>query len=208
MKIKDTRGAVVLESTYCMVIAILMLFFLLSYGFFLYQRTMVYVAANEIAEEVAQTYKLRDVDDASSVTADDVAGVGNYRYSLLYFDFKSKNVSKGKNLAGTRLLQSSLAQDSGGLNVEVKTVRDGLFRQHYEITVSKRYSLLLGKMLSVIQQEDVQTMSTTVYVEGVDVLSYANTIRLQKFAANEVKETFTLANIVNNALSVLSSLGF
>ena len=206
MKLKDTRGAIVLESTYCTVIAILMLFFLMSYGFFLYQRTMVYVAANQIAEEVGQTYKLCDVENASGVTAEDVAGVGNFRYTLRSGSFKSKNISKCLDIAGKRLMQGSLAKDEGGLQVEVKQLSDGWYRQHYEITVSKKYSLLLGKMLSVIQQKDVQTMSTTVYVESVDVLNYTNSVRLEKFALNETKEVTALANIVNNILGTFGNL--
>ena len=93
------------------------------------------------------------------------------------------------------------------MQVEVKQLSDGWYRQHYEITVSKKYSLLLGKMLSVIQQKDVQTMSTTVYVESVDVLNYTNSVRLEKFALNETKEVTALANIVNNILGTFGNLG-
>lgn len=206
MRQDSTRGTIVLESSYCMALSILVVFFLISYGFFLYQRSMVYVAANEIAEEIGQTYKLENVADASSVTADDVANVGNYRYSLCKNSFLSSNLSKGLNLAETRLMKSSLAKDEGGLQVEIRQVADGVFRQHYEITVSKQYSLLLGKLLKEIGQDEKQVMSTTVYVESVDVLSYTNAVRLEKFATNEVKEGFVLANIYNNAIQVLSFL--
>ena len=115
-------------------------------------------------------------------------------------------MSKGLNLAETRLMKSSLAKDEGGLQVEIRQVADGVFRQHYEITVSKQYSLLLGKLLKEIGQDEKQVMSTTVYVESVDVLSYTNAVRLGKFATNEVKEGFVLANIYNNAIQVLSFL--
>ena len=57
MKIKDERGAVLLESTYCILISIIVLMFMVSFGFFLYQNTVVTIVANEAAEEVSQTYK-------------------------------------------------------------------------------------------------------------------------------------------------------
>ena len=59
----------------------------------------------------------------------------------------------------------------------------------------------------MIQQKDVQTMSTTVYVESVDVLNYTNSVRLEKFALNETKEVTALANIVNNILGTFGNLG-
>jgi len=55
MKLKEERGAVILESTYCILISILVLMFLISFGFYLYQNTIVTVTANRIAGEVSQT---------------------------------------------------------------------------------------------------------------------------------------------------------
>lgn len=205
-KLKDMQGAIVLESTYCFVIVVFMMFFLISYGFFLYQRTMVYVVAHEVAEEISQTYKLAGVTDASSVSQTDVTGVGMYRYTFHSTEFNNNNIRKAKMISDSRLMQSSLAKDAGGLKVEVKRIRDGLFRQHYEVTVSKRYSLLLGKMLSLINQEDVQQMETTVYVDSVDVLNYTNNVRLAKYGVNEIKDDISFVHIINNLIGVVYNL--
>lgn len=50
MKIRDERGAVMLESTYCILISIIVLMFMLSFGFFLYQNAVVTIITNEAAE--------------------------------------------------------------------------------------------------------------------------------------------------------------
>ena len=50
MKRRDECGAVVLESTYCILISIFVLMFMLSFGFFLYQNAVVTIITNEAAE--------------------------------------------------------------------------------------------------------------------------------------------------------------
>lgn len=49
MKIRDERGVVMLESTYIL-ISIIVLMFMLSFGFFLYQNAVVTIITNEAAE--------------------------------------------------------------------------------------------------------------------------------------------------------------
>ena len=87
MKIKDERGAVLLESTYCILISIIVLMFMVSFGFFLYQNTVVTIVANEAAEEVSQTYKLRNVADSSSISSSDISGIGKYRYLFIWYNY-------------------------------------------------------------------------------------------------------------------------
>lgn len=50
MKIRDECGVVMLESTYCILISIIVLMFMLSFGFFLYQNAVVTIITNEAAE--------------------------------------------------------------------------------------------------------------------------------------------------------------
>lgn len=120
MKFKDERGAVMLESTYCILISIFVLMFILSFGFFLYQKTTVTIVANEIAEEVSQTYKLRNVSDSSSISSTDISGVGKYRYLFFADNFNSKNEAKAITLANVRLTKTALA-DKAGNSIE-KTI--------------------------------------------------------------------------------------
>ena len=61
-------------------------------------------------------------------------------------------------------------------------------------------------MLSLINQEDVQQMETTVYVDSVDVLNYTNNVRLAKYGVNEIKDDISFVHIINNLLGVVYNL--
>lgn len=206
MKIKDERGTVMLESTYCILVSIIVLMFMLSFGFFLYQNAVVTVVTNEVAEEVSQTYKLRNVADSSSITSSDISGIGKYRYLFFADDFNSKNEAKLNNLANVRLSKTSLAKEEGNITVDVETVVDDIGRRHYEVTVTQKYSFLLGDLLSVIGQSDVETLSRTVYVESSDVLNYVNTVKTTKYGLNELKDHSDLLGLVDSAISLLHSI--
>ncbi len=209
MKMKNgqnERGAIVLESTYCILFAAIMLVFLMSFGFFLYQNVMVTVVANEVAEEVSQTYKLRNVTDSSSVSEADVSSVGKYRYLFFADRFETKNETKAKNLANVRLSKTSLAEDEGALHVDVEPVVDDIGRRHYEVTVRQRYSFMLGKLLSFVGQRDIQTLEKTVYVESSDVLHYINTVKTTQYGINKVKDNSSMLGLIDSTISFLQSI--
>lgn len=209
MNIKDERGAVILESTYCILISILVLMFMMSFGFFLYQKTIVTIVANEIAEEVTQTYKLRNVADSSSISLSDISGVGKYRYLFFKHSFHSKNKEKVNTLANVRLTKTSLAQQEDeldGLSMNIETVVDDIGRRHYKVTVKQKYSFMLGKLLKVINQQDVQILEETVFVESVDVLNYVNTVKVTKYGINKVKDSSAVLGLIDSTISLLHSI--
>jgi len=188
MGTKNERGTVMLESTYCILACIIVILFLMSFGFFLYQQTVVSITANEVAAEVAQTYKLKQVEDSASVTADDIVEVGKYRYLLFKGSFNRANERKAKNLAEVRLSLSSLAKEESGVTVDVKMIPDDIGRRHFQVTVSQKYSFLLGGVLSLIGQEDAQKIEATAYVESFDVLNYMNTIKAARYGLDKMTD--------------------
>lgn len=207
---KDEHGSVMLEATYCILLSIFVLFFFISFSFFLYQKTLVTIITNEIAHEVSQTYKLRDVTDSSSVTASDIVGIGKYRYLFFTNNFERKNEVRAKTITDVRLSKTSLAKEEGGLVVNVETVADDLGRLHYEVTVKQKYSFLLGGLLNVIGQKEKQTIEVTSYVASNDVLSYANTIKMTKYGINKMEDSLGIVGdilgIVNKAIELLHSI--
>lgn len=206
MKAKNERGAIILESTYCILIAMIMFLFLMSFGFFLYQKTIICVVANGVAEEVSQTYKLRYVTDSSNVTVSDVTGVGKYRYLFFKWSFDSKNKVKAKTIATVRLSNSSLAKEEGTMSVDVQTVVDDIGRRHYVVTVKQKYSFLLGGLLGLINQKDVQMLSATSYVESADVLNYINTVKVTKYGIDKIKDNSSILGLIDSAIGLLQSV--
>lgn len=206
MKQRDEQGSVILESTYCIFISIIVLMFLMSFGFFLYQKSIVTITTNEMAEKISCTYKLREVSDNSNVTSADISGIGKYRYLFFKENFNSKNENKAFTILDARLSKTSLAKKEGNLDVNVETVVDDIGRRHYEITVSQRYAFLLGDLLSFIGQADVQLIEEKAYVASVDVLNYVNTVKLTKYGINKVSENVAFLEMIDSAISLLNSV--
>ena len=206
MKIRKERGSVMLESTYCILISVIVLMFIMSFGFFLYQHTVVTIVANEVAEEVAQTYKLRNVTDSSTVTSSDISDIGKYRYLFFSDSFNTKNEAKITTLANVRLTKTSLNEMDGRININVETVVDDIGRRHYEVTVSQRYTFLLGELLAFIGQSDSQIIERTSYVESPDVLNYVNTVKATQYGMDELSENVGFLGVIDSAISLLHSI--
>lgn len=206
MKTNDERGSIMLESTYCILAAVFLLMFLLSFGFFLYQKTVVTIVANQVAEEVSQTYKLRNVTDRSSVSSADAASVGKYRYLLFDGRFQARSQARAKTMADSRLSQTNLAKEENGLTVKVKPVVDDIGRRHYEVTVGRSYSFLLGDLLNILGIHDVEKIEKTVYVESSDVLNYVNTVKATKFGLSQPGELSNILGAMDTVISTIQAL--
>lgn len=213
MENKKEHGSIILESTYCILISIIIVMFFMSFGFFLYQKTMVTIVANEVAEEVSLTYKLRSVSDSSLVTVDDVSGVGKYRYMFFANRFNDHNETKAENIANVRLTKASLAEEEGSLFVDVEMIVDDIGRRHYEVTVRQEYSFLFGDLLSFVGLNDAQVLEETVYVESHDVLNYVNTVKATKYGIDKAADLDgglglenSMVTLVKKTISLLKTI--
>ena len=176
MKItRNESGAIMLEATFCLIACIVVILMIMSFGFIVYQRSMMGIVANQVAEEVAVTYKLRTVTDSSDVSESDVVGVGKYRYFLHSNDFVEDNCTKLSLLAQTRLTKTSLANDAGGFNVSIERKADDIGRAHYVIVVTNKYTYLFEGIFSTLNIDAANTLTATSYVADTDILSYVNT---------------------------------
>ena len=205
-QIKNERGTVMLEGVFGVFVSIIVMAFLLSFGFYLYQQTMVDIVANEVAEEVVLTYKFRDVDDCSEITLDKVKNLGRYRYFLFAGQYDSANEQKGTTLANVRLSKTSLSKANSAPKVEIEKVGDDLGRMHYEVTLTQNYEFMMGDILSLVGLNDAETISTTVYVESVDVSNYINTVKMTNYGLKKFSGAVPLLNTVNSVIKLMKSV--
>lgn len=205
MRRKGEQGAIMIEATWCVLLVMFVFLFMLSFGFLLYQRVTVQVVANEMAEEVAQTYKLKEVEDSSSVTVNDIGRIGKYRFLLFANSFETASEAKAKTLTASRLTQTLFATEEGTLSVDVERIPDDVGRYHLEVTVSQRYGFLLGDFLEFIGQDDVQNLESTVYVTGTDVLYYVNSIHTAS-SLSSILSDIEIIGVVEDAIGILSNL--
>lgn len=203
---KNERGTVMIEGVFGVLVSIIVMAFLLSFSFYIYQQTMVDIVANEIAEEVVMTYKFRDVDDCADISLSDVQNVGRYRYFLFAGQYDSANEAKGTTLANVRLSKTSLAQSNSAPKVEIEKVGDDLGRMHYEVTLTQNYEFMMGDILSLVGIADAETLSTTVYVEAVDVSNYINTVKMTNYGLKKFTGAVPLLNTVNSVIKLMKSV--
>lgn len=205
-EIKNECGTVMLEGVFGVFVSIIVMAFLLSFGFYLYQQTMVDIVANEVAEEVVMTYKFKDVDDCSEITLDKVKSLGRYRYFLFAGQYDSANEQKATTLANVRLSKTSLAKADSAPKVEIEKVGDDLGRMHYEVTLTQNYEFMMGDILSLVGLSDAETISTTVYVEAVDVSNYINTVKMTNYGLKKFSGAVPLLNTVNSVIKLMKSV--
>lgn len=208
IKNDESGSAIMLEGVFGVTVCMIVMIFLISFGFFLYQREVVSIVANQVAEEVAQSYKFRDVRDATVLSNADIKNLGHYRYLFSNASsLKTRNESKAQVLANSRLPETSLAKATGGgAKVTIDRVTSDIGRCHYEITVSQKYTFLLGGALELIGLSDKQMLESTVYVEGVDISHYVNMVKLTNWGMEELGGAFPLLNLVNTTVGLLSTV--
>ena len=204
--VKNEQGAIMIESVFGITVSIIIMAFLLSFGFYLYQHTMVNIVANEIAEEVAMTYKFRDVDDCAEISISDIQNIDRYRYFLFAGQYDSANESKGTSLANIRLSKTSLAHFKSTPKVEIEAIGDDLGRMHYEVTLTQNYEFMMGDILSLIGRTNVETLSATVYVESVDVSNYINTVKLANYGLKKFENLNPLFKTVSAVIKLMKSV--
>lgn len=206
MKKNSECGAVILESTWCILLAMFVFFFMISFGFFLYQKVTVKIVATEVAEEIIHTYKYENVDDCSDISGDTVGSVGKYRYIFRKNKLIRANENKAENLLGGRLTKTTLAKKESDVDVKIEPIVDELGRMHYEVTVEQEYRFLMGDFLKVIGQDETQKFSTTIYVSGTDVLHYINQVKMGKFMLGLLEENSSLVGMIESAISLLHTV--
>ena len=205
MKIlRDERGTMIIEATFCMIACMVVMVMVMAFGFIVYQKSMMSVVANQVAEEIAVTYKLRNVANSSEVTEDDVTGVGKYRYLIHSDDFQSDNENKLSLMAQSRLTQTSLAVDEGGYDVSVDRIADDIGRAHYEIVVTNKYSYLFEGLFNILGMDVSDTLSCKSYVADVDILSYVNTKNTSDYVISKIPLGDVMSSVIGLIHSVLS----
>ena len=205
-QIKNEQGVIMIEGVFGVLVSIIVMAFLLSFGFYLYQQTMVDIIANEIAEEVVMTYKFRDVNDCADISLMDVQNVGRYRYILFAGQYDSANEAKGTTLANIRLSKTSLAQSNSAPKVEIEKIGDDVGRMHYEVTLTQNYEFMMGDILSLVGIPEAETLSSTVYVEAVDVSNYINTVKMTNYGLKKFEGANPLLKTVSSVVKLMKSV--
>lgn len=206
MKHKNERGAVMIEATWCLLLVVFVAMFMISFGAYLYQRATFHVAANQIAEEAALTYKLKTLEADSFLSGSAVGSVGKYRFFLFENGFKEAKEAQAEEWIAERMDKTTFALEKGNYNVKIKKVEDDVGRYHLEVTVSQQYEYMLGDFLKFVGRSKQETQKVTVYVAGTDILYYANSIHMRQ-SLSELLGDADIIGTINNCISMLKNIG-
>ncbi len=185
---KDEDGTIMLESVFCILASIIVLMLVMCMGFLAYQHSMMGIVANQMAEEVAVTYRFPDLQDATKVSSDvNHHGVKFYRNNFIIAQvYNILNKQTLKEATETRLTKSTLAKDSGGYTVTLERIHDDIGRYHYKITVRNKYTFFFGGVLAMLGIDKTERLEATSYVAGTDALGFTNLADTSIFVTGKV----------------------
>ena len=173
--LRDERGALMLDGMIAMTVTILMLVFLMSFGFLLYQQWMVSNIANDTATRIAQSYAYPNTDPVIGyVNVEIMDNVPLFRY--MGDNLEAENRDKGEKYAAWALGLSSLAYPVSDPEIKVDVEADSLARRHVEVTVRAEYEIPFGGALQYFGLDKTVTYEATGYGVCMDILDYINTV--------------------------------
>ena len=198
----DDSGSLMLDGMISMLITIMVLVFLMSFGFLLYQQWIVTSAANDTATRVAQSYAYPNTDPVMGyLNKDMVATASVFRYVGNSLAFQ--NERKGENFAAWSLKRSSLATPVADPQIQVSERYDSLARRHVEVTITAEYEIPLGGALQYFGMDRTITYTATGEAVCIDLLDYLNTVDTFKaltdttFGSKALKAVNSVAKMIH-----------
>lgn len=172
---RGDSGSLMIDGMIAMLITIMLLVFLMSFGFLLYQRWMVSSIANDTATRLAQSYPYPNADPVIGyLNVDMLSNVPLFRY--MGEGLKAENQEKGENYGLWSLKLSSLAYPVDGPHITVCAPADSLGRRHVQVKVTAEYEIPFGGALQYFGLDGTITYQATGYAVCMDMLDYINTI--------------------------------
>ena len=172
---REDEGSLMLDGMIVMLMTIMILVFLLGFGFLLYQQWAVCNIANDTATRIAQSYAYPNTDPVIGyVNTDLLESVPLFRYAG--DSLAAQNESKGRKYAAWSLKQSSFAYPVSDPVISVETKHDALARRHVEVTIQAEYEIPFGGALEYFGLSRTVTYSGTGEAVCANILDYVNTV--------------------------------
>ena len=206
---KDENANVVIEASFVMSIAVVMIAVLINLGFILYEHTQLEATANKTASNIANVY--------SSICRDPELGYVNdsnfyktnlYRYVNNFFtsSLDDSSIRKGRWYALYSIKKNNMIKqsDSSIVNVEVKNRHGSVLINQIVVNIKCDYSIPLTRIWG---GNNKMTFSATGRANCIDLLDYFDTVmmveddvikKLDKFTTTFTKfvNTFDFSSLV------------
>lgn len=179
--IKRESGEVMIESTIVMVITLLMLVWILGVGFLYYQKYVVRIATNDVANKIAASYdapssdiimgyiSAGDLDKKTIYDSDEMAEMNRLRTES-YVNY----IMKKANLYGT-------VKD---VKVSLEHSKDALGRSHIKVTTECTFDTPFGEGLELFGMTGTQIYIVTAYADSTSLTDYISVVSVADSLTN------------------------
>ena len=186
----ESSGEVMLESTIVMLITLMLIIAMISLGFLFYQRAMLSYVANDIASEIAASYKEVKVqtDDNGN---QDAANQLMYRSS-----FRISSIARAKKEIAEEMLKEKLPLVSLGVGndaeiADFNAVTDNIGRMHVEVTAKAKCNILFGEALVYFGiLDDMPEFTAVGSAQCLDLTAYAGYVNFWKYVGGKSEGGF------------------
>ncbi|MBQ7677043.1 MAG: hypothetical protein IJT32_02295 [Lachnospiraceae bacterium] len=190
--LKSERGAIMLEAVFGILASLFTLLFLLSFGFYLYQRSVERIIARNIVEDYAASFRYPGKTDMSTMSKADILSQNRYLY---YSDNYGMYQAKGNlmlEIGKGSISATNLEQERAAAYGYKNYYTDEIGRRHYGFQMKGQYNFLLGGILryaGLSRSGGVTSVGerSIANAEGSDILEYISMVRMTQLAEQRME---------------------
>lgn len=178
---KKESGEVMIEATIVMVVTLLMLVWILGVGFLYYQKYVVRIATNDVANKIAASYDApssdivmgyiaaKDLNKKTIYNSDEMTTVNELRTESYV-----NHIIEKANLYGT-------VED---VSVHLDYQKDAMGRSHIKVTTECTFDTPFGEGLELFGMSGMQTYVVTAYADSTSLTDYISTVSVADALSN------------------------
>lgn len=175
---KHTRresGEVMLEGTIVMVVTLLMLVWILGVGFLYYQKYVVRIATNDVANKIATSYDAPSSDIVMGyISAKDFDKKTIYNSS----EMDTVNQARTESYVNYILEKANLYGTVEDTVIQLEHSKDALGRSHITVTTECTFNTPFGAGLEIFGMSAKRTYTVTAYADSTSLTDYISTVSI------------------------------
>ena len=207
-KIKDDDGAIMLEFAMVMSLVLIVLAFMLGFGFFICQKTMCYTIATETASYIGDSYKYTGLNkiDETEVPKDKMKNLKNYRTSFALISMRNSSKNKTDAYVKERAKLTSFTPEKSASVKEIKFYSDNIGRTHVKVTVNIESNVLFLNILQTVGlMDETPDFTATACAECIDITGYTSPMSYLKYLGDKINDT-NAGGAYNNVADTLKDV--
>lgn len=207
-KVKDEDGAIMLEFAMVMSLVLIVVAFMLGFGFFICQKTMCYTIATETASYIGDSYKYTGLNkiDETEVSGDKMKNLKNYRTSFALLSMRNNSKSKTDKYVKERAKLTSFTPDKSASVKDIQFYSDNIGRTHVKVTVNIESNVLFLNILQAVGLiGKTPDFTATACAECIDITGYASQMSYLKYLGDKLNDT-NIGGAYNNVADSLKDV--